>query len=185
MWAGFISLIKIPLLTLNKIIRYFYFQPLLTTNLWRLFSTDRWKIDLCLVAAFGKFLANLDFLVPLLFEKCVYIFVAYHNESCCKLIFRTTNKQYSLRKVQRLRSWHRCSISPHHVLHTKSTPHGSGCRGGIDIRVYTWVFQLPLKHSRPYYSCGYPRGYKYDFDFFTRAHFCIALLCARCFSIRQ
>ena len=101
MWAGFISLIKIPWLTLNKIIRYFYFQPLLTTNLRRLFSTDRWKIDLCLVAAFGKFLADLGFLVPLLFEKCVYIFVAYHNESCCKLIFRTTNKQYSLRKVQR------------------------------------------------------------------------------------
>ena len=44
---------------------------------------------------------------------------------------------------------------------------------------------FPLKHSRPYDSCGYSRGCKYDFDFFTRAHFCFALPRAKCFSIRQ
>ena len=46
------------------------------------------------------------------------------------------------------------------------------------LRVCTWVFQFPLKRSYPYDSCGYLRGCRYDFDFFTRAHFCIALLCA-------
>ena len=32
-------------------------------------------------------------------EMLIYIFVAYHNESCCQLIFQTTNKPSSFSKV--------------------------------------------------------------------------------------
>ena len=63
MFTSLISLMKLRLLTLTKIIRYFYFQPLFITNLWRLFSKDTWKVDLRLVATFDKFLENLGFLV--------------------------------------------------------------------------------------------------------------------------
>ena len=34
------------------------------------------------------------------------------------------------------------------------------------LRVCTWVFYFPVKHSRPYENCGYSRGCKYNFDFF-------------------
>ena len=113
MWTGFISWMKIRLLTLIRspsahaptwIIRYFSFQP--HYQLWRLFNTNWTKIYLCLVATFVNWIPWKSYdhtaflssvLVLSLFGKCICIFVA--------LIFQTTNNPYSFNKVRKGRNY--------------------------------------------------------------------------------
>ena len=44
-------------------------------------------------------------IVFLLFEKCTYVFVAYHNKFCGHLIFQTINKLGSFSKVRKGENW--------------------------------------------------------------------------------
>ena len=69
----------------------------------------------------------------------------------------------------RPKSCGRCSISPHHVLQNEND-YASWFLDVVVIlipRMCKWVFYFLVKQSRPYKNCGYSRGCKYDFDFFT------------------
>ena len=92
MWTGFISWMKIRLLTLIRspsahaptwIIRYFSFQP--HYQLWRLFNTNWTKIHLCLVATFREL-------------NSLKILKSYSVPSKCSLSFAVRKMYLHLRR---------------------------------------------------------------------------------------
>ena len=173
-------------MTLTKIIRYFYFQPLFNKKPFKAVQYGQIKIDPCLIAAFGKFLENLGFLVV----REMHLHLRRLPQRILPPVNipndKQTNKIHSakFKETQILTSL--LNITTLLVTYEKYVTRFRDVVVVLILRVCTWVFQFPLKRSCPYNDHGYSLYYcNYYFDFFTRAHFCIALLCAKCFSIKK
>ena len=150
---------------MTKIIRY------IKKNLSRLFSTDSWEIDLWLVATFEKFLENLGSLVLHLCREPQRILPL-------TVIFERKNKVHSAKFKQARKVSSLLNTTKPRVTDEKFTARFLDEVVVLVLRVCTWVFKFPVKHSRSYNNCSYSRGCKYDLDFLIRADFCFTFLCA-------
>ena len=98
----------------------------------------------------------------------IYIFVAYLNESWRQLIFQQQTNQIHSEKFKQARIVSLLlDITTPRVTYEKYATRFLDVLFALILRVWTSVFCFTVKHSRPYKNCGYSRGCKYDFDFFT------------------
>ena len=98
----------------------------------------------------------------------IYIFVAYLNESWRQLIFQQQTNQIHSAKFKQARIVSLLlDITTPRVTYEKYATRFLDVLFALILRVWTSVFCFTVKHSLPYKNCGYSRGCKYDFDFFT------------------